>query len=245
MKLFVCIPVITGNGAKYTATNLAHYTKTLLPTKRVALVDFDFKYPYLAEKLSLHDTIHSIDNLTDKIDGGFLDSKLFLENMIKLKNGVDLLKGTKLSHSLNLIKKHHIEKIIELLKEEYDYVFVSATNEALSGTIYSMFNADKIILVAKNNYSNYKELKKVLKLVNNYKGQNTEIDFIINQCSDVSSVTFTSYFNENNIKNIELIPYDENTFDNSDLDKNAIAQKMFKSKNKVNEVFENIVDRIK
>ena len=138
MKLFVCMPVMVGNGSKYIATNLAHYTKKLYPDKKVALVDFDFINPYLAEKLSLHDNIHGIDNLTDKIDGNFLDNHLFTENMVKLKNGVELLKGTKLTHNLDLIKKHHIEKILELLRSLYDFVFIAVSNKVTSGTVYGL-----------------------------------------------------------------------------------------------------------
>ena len=139
MKMFVCMPIVIGNGSKYIATNLSHYTKILYPTKKVALVDFDFKNPYLAERLSLHDTIHSIDNLIDKIDGNFLNETLFFENMIKLKNGVDLLKGTKITHNVKLIQKNHIEKIISILKNNYDYVFMTVSNEVLAGTVYGLF----------------------------------------------------------------------------------------------------------
>lgn len=243
MKIFVCMPIVTGNGSKYMATNLAHYTKTMFPTKKVALVDFDFKHPHLAEKLSLHDTIHSIDNLTDKIDGNFLDINLFIENMIKLKSGVELLKGTKLTHNIDLIKKHHIEKIIELLKSYYDYVFIAVSNEALSGTVYSLFNANEVLLIAKNNYANFKEAKKALNLINHYKGNEAHLSLIINQYSDISEVTFSDYIEKFNILNIELVPYDEQTFDHNDLDKSIIASKVFKSKKKSQEVFETLIEK--
>lgn len=241
MKIFVCMPIVTGNGSKYMATNLAHYTKTMYPTKKVALVDFDFKHPYLAEKLSLHDTIHSIDNLTDKIDGNFLDKSLFAENMIKLKDGVELLKGTKLTHNIELIKKHHIERIIELLKENYDYIFIAVSNEVLSGTVYSLFNADEVLLVAKNNYTNFKEAKRVFNLISHYKNNDTKLSLIINQYSDVSEITFSDYLEKYDVSNIELVPYDEQTFDHNDLDKGILTSKMFKTKKKSQEVFENLI----
>lgn len=244
MKIFVCMPIVTGNGSKYMATNLAHYTKTMFPDKKVALVDFDFKHPYLAQKLSLHDNIHCIDNLTDKIDGKFLDVSLFKENMITLKNGVDLLKGTKITHNTNLIKKHHIEKIIELLKLNYDYIFIAVSNEALSGTVYSLFHSDEILIVARNNYTNFNEAKRIFKLIQHYKGENSKINMIINQYSSVSEVTFGDYIKNFNINYVELVPFEEQTFDHNDLDKSIIASKMFKSRKKYQEVFENILNQI-
>lgn len=238
------MPVVTGNGSKYIATNLAYYTKKQFPSKKVALVDFDFKQPYLAERLSLHDTIHSIDNLLDKIDGDFLNSELFKENMIVLKEGVHLLKGTRLTNNIGLIKKHHIEKMLDLLKADYDYVFIAVSNEALSGTVYSLFQADEVILVCKNNYANFREVNRVNKLIKHYKSEETNLNLFINQYSDSSDVNFNEFMKANNIQNIELIPYMEETFDNADLDKSIIVSKVFKNKSKSQEIFENILKKL-
>ena len=240
MKLFVCMPVMVGNGSKYIATNLAHYTKKLYPDKKVALVDFDFINPYLAEKLSLHDNIHGIDNLTDKIDGNFLDNHLFTENMVKLKNGVELLKGTKLTHNLDLIKKHHIEKILELLRSLYDFVFIAVSNKVTSGTVYGLFEADEIVLVAKNNYSNYREINKTLKLISNYKNDKSNIHLVVNQYTEISEVNFSEFVKDNIIKEIELVPYNEATFDNSNIEKNIIQSMSFFNKKKDSDRLEDL-----
>ena len=240
MKLFVCMPVMVGNGSKYIATNLAHYTKKLYPDKKVALVDFDFINPYLAEKLSLHDNIHGIDNLTDKIDGNFLDNHLFIENMVKLKNGVELLKGTKLTHNLDLIKKHHIEKILELLRSLYDFVFIAVSNKVTSGTVYGLFEADEIVLVAKNNYSNYREINKTLKLISNYKNNKSNIHLVVNQYTEISEVNFSEFVKDNVIKEIELVPYNEATFDNSNIEKSIIQSMSFFNKKKDSDRLEDL-----
>lgn len=244
MKVFVTMPIVVGNGSKYISTNLAHYAKILFPSKSIALIDFDFKYPYLAERLAIHDSTHSVDNLVDKIDGNFLTTDLFTENMIKLKDGVDLLKGTKIKHNLKLIKKHHIEEIMKILKEKYDYVFISVSNEALAGTVYSLFEATDVILVARNNYSNYKECQKALTLINHYRNAESNLHFIINQYANSSDVIFTELLKDENVKNIELVPYNEETFDNNDLDKNKIVSKMFKSKNATQEIFQTILNKL-
>lgn len=243
MKIILCMPVIQGNGSKFTATNLAHYTKTLYPSKRVALVDFDINTPYLAERLSLQDTTHNIDNLTDKIDGNFLDSTLFEENMITLKNGVRLLKGTKMVRAKHLISKKHIEVIISLLKESYDYVFISVSNEVVPGTVYSLFNADEVLLIARNNYSNYNQIERTLKIIDNYKGANTKTRIVINQYSEVSDISFNSVSKAYNVEDIELIPYIPDSFDHNDLDKGILSGKLFQSKNKAQEPFEILLNK--
>lgn len=244
MKIFVCLPVVVGNGSKYIATNLAHYTKLMYPSKSVALIDFDFRHPHLAERLSLQDTTHGIDNLTDKIDGKFLSPELFFENMIILKSGVHLLKGTKITHNVSLIKKHHVEEIMKILKENYDYVFISTTNEALAGTVYGLFEATDVVLVTRNNYSNFKEFEKALTLANHYRSSTSNLHLIINQYAESSDVVFNELFGESSFKNIELVPYNEETFDHNDLDKNKIVSKMFKGKNQSQEIFQGILDKL-
>lgn len=236
MKIFVCLPVISGNGSKYVATNLAHYAKTKYPEKKIALVDFDFENPYLAEKLAQADSIHSIDNLIDKIDGNFLTDELFKENMIELKDGVDLLKGTKINNSIKIIQQIHIEKILELLKNEYDYIFIAVSNNISSGTVYSLLTADEIIVVAKNNYSSLRAYKRTLRIINNYKNNTSNLRLIINQYSESSDVSFG-----NDISDVDIVPYDSSSIDNSDLDKKNIATKLFKSKSGNDEVFQNML----
>lgn len=244
MKIILCMPVLQGNGSKFTATNLAHYTKTLYPSKRVALIDFDINTPYLAERLAIQDTTHSIDNLTDIIDGNYLDFSLFEQNMIVLKSGVQLLKGTKMVGAKNLINKSHIETIISLLKENYDYVYISVSNEISPGTVYGLFNADEILLITRNNYPNYAHIERVLKLINNYKNNDSKVRLVINQYSDLSEVSFNSVIKKYNIVDTELIPYIPECFDHNDLDKGLISGNFFKSKNKAQEPFETLINKI-
>lgn len=243
MKTIICIPTMVGNGSKFITTNLAHYTKTLYPSKKVALVDFDFNNPFLAERLSMQDTVHSIDNITDIIDGNFLNSSLFEENMVKLKSGVHLLKGIKTVGTKKLINKKHIEEIIKILKENYDYIFIAVSNEPLAGTVYSLFNADEVLLITRNNYSNYYQIEKTLKLVHNYKNNDTKVRIIINQYSEISDVNFTEVCKNYVLEETELIPFIPEAFDHNDLDKGIISNKMFKPKNKTQEAFESLINK--
>lgn len=241
MKIFVCMSIMTGNGSKYIATNLANAMKKKEPKKNICLVDFNFRYPYLAERLALHDSVHGIDNLIDKIDGNFLEEHLFKENMIPLKNGIDLLKGTKMSYDSKLITREHIEKIMELLKSNYDYIFIATYNQAILGTVLSLFEADHIILVGQNNYSSFREAKRAFRLVDNYKGNQADLHLIINQYNERSEVDFSEYVTEYHVKDVELVPFQEETFDHKDLDKNLIFSKIFKSKKK--DVFDILIDK--
>lgn len=244
-KVIVCYPVVIGNGNKYIATNIANYYKQKYPNKGVALVDFDFKNPYLAGKLAIQDDIHGIDNIIDKIDGNFLDQNLFLENMIKLRNNVELLKGTKLIGNHRIITKNHIEKTLEVLKEAYDFIVVAVSCDIdNSGTVYGLFNADEVVMVCKNNFTNFKSMDRAINIIMNYKRTNSKLKLIFNMSQEGSDLDFTKHINDNEIEVIGAIKYDESTVDNEDLQGVSLASKVFKSKNKGQEAYESIIQAL-
>lgn len=239
-KLIVCYPVVQGNGCKYTATNIAHYYKTTHSSKKVALVDLDFKLPYLANALSSQDEIHGIDNLIDKIDGGFLTEDLFNENMIRLKDNVDLLKGTKLIGNHKLFNKKHIEKIVEMLKDLYDFIVVAVSPDAdNAGTVYGLFEANEVVLVGKNNVANFKHLDKAVSIVKQYSRTQNKLKFVFNMYFEGSQMALATAVKDLNLEVIGAVKLDENSIDNSDL--NSSTFKVFKGKSKNLETYEGIV----
>lgn len=240
-KIYVYASAMAGAGSKFMAANFAHYTKQQYPGMRVALLDFDFTYPYLAERLALHDSVHSIDNLTDKIDGGFLDDKLFTENMVTLRSGVELLKGTQFAGNYHVVGKSHIDQIMALAKEQYDYVFVAVGSEMHAGIAYSLFHADQVFAVAQNNYANFRRMPNLSEVLGHCTQTGTPIHFIINQYVEASDVVFTEFIEAHRIQHIELVPYIEEAFDHTDLTKGLIASKLFKQRKQAQDVFEQLI----
>lgn len=241
-KIIVITSVTQGCGAKYIATNLSNVQKFESENK-IAIVDFDFINPFLAESLALHDETHNIDNLIENIDADFLNDELFLENMIHLKNKVHLLKGTKLLNHYKIFNEKHITTIIKLLRRNYDYSYIVVNNNNLNaGTIYSLFNADKEIIVARNNYTCLNKLPKTLELINQYKRDDSKVKFIFNQYSPVNKIDFIELMKENNIEIAGLVEYDSSTVDNVDILNNKF--KIFKKSSPTQKMYQEILDRI-
>lgn len=229
--LIVCYPVLQGNGAKYTATNLADAIKNKNREMSVALIDLDFKAPYLAGYLSGHDKVHTIDNLIERLDGGFLDEEAIKENMVELKNGVELLKGTKLKNTYYFIKQEHIRQILVMLKKMYDVIVVAVSNgnDSLS-TMVAMLSADHIILVAKNDYSNYLSLENEIAFVQNYASDEGKIKLIFNMYDADSDLDFHPILSEAKIPLVGWIPYDKDTINNRHIKSGKLVGKLLKTK---------------
>lgn len=217
-KLVAIYPVTQGVGGKYVATNMAHAYKEKNTDKKVALVDFDFKAPYLAGYLTDNDKVHGIDNLIEKIDGGFLDEELFKENMVDMGNGIELLKGTKLRNNHYFIQPNHIEEIIRFLRKLYDVVFVSvSTLSDNSATTTTLFDADEVVMVSRNDFTCYSLVEGALNVVNHYKQEELQVKWIYNQYHEESKMDFNDVIQSNNLKVIGVIPFEKTTIDNRDL----------------------------
>lgn len=244
-KIIVCMPVVIGNGSKYTAMNLAHYYKVKNPEARVALIDLDFHYPTMFGNETSFDQVHNIDNLLDKIDGRQLNTKLFHENMIQLQNQVDFLKGTTLGANHVAIQRHHIEEIFSYLRDEYDRVFVSIANvDDNAGTVYGLKFADDVVLVAVNNYTNYTKIDQALELVRRYFHKHLHQKLIFNRYNDKSTTEFGHWLNENKVQALGSILYDPRTTDGADLTGSFLSRLTSKKANKLPINYETILNQL-
>lgn len=217
-RIITFYPVVQGVGCKYTATGFAFMITQMNPKARVALVDFDFKNPYLAENLSNQDKVHGIDNLISKIDGNFLTNELFKENMIKIPGIFDLLKGTELVGRDHLITKKHIDKIIEFLQMNYDYIIIAVSpNPDNAGTVYGLYNADDIVMVTRINHACYLNLSKATDIVMQYARGPKRINLIYNMYTENYHIQFSQAIIDNNLVVIGALPYDESTIDNHNI----------------------------
>lgn len=230
-RLLVTYPVLQGNGSKYTATNIAHALKVNDSDVSVALVDLDFKSPFLAGYLSGHDNIHTIDNLIERIDGGFLDEEAVENNMVELKNGVHLLKGTKLKNTYYFIKQEHIRQILIMLKKMYDFVIVAVSNgnDSLSTTV-TMLSADHVLLVSKNDYSNFSALENEIEFVQNYAIHEDNIKLIFNMYDPTSDLDFEHILSSKGVPLISWVPYNIETVNNKNIGSTKMMGKFIKSR---------------
>lgn len=237
--LITTYPVLQGSGSKYTATNVAGAIKAVDPDMSVALIDLDFKAPYLAGYLSGHDRVHTIDNLIERIDGGFLDEESIRDNIVKLKNGVDLLKGTKLKNVYHFIKQEHIRQILVMMKRMYDVVIVAVSNggDSLSATV-SMLTSEHILLVGKNDYSNYLALESEINFAKNYALNEDSLKIVFNMHDPTSDLDFQPILSNAEVPLIAWTPFDIETINNKHLDVGRGVGRFLKPRNEQSPYYE-------
>lgn len=241
-KIIVLTSVIQGNGAKYVATNLAFETQKKFQDNKVLLIDFDFENPYLAYEYVKNDKIHGIDNIINNISGEGLTQELFEENIVHTSIKLDVLKGTNFPDKLKMFTKEAIEVILKYSKEIYDYIFVVVGNKPNNaGTIYSLFSADFVILVTKNNYSNMLKIERLVKMASQYLPGTQPIMIVYNYKNINTKAVINSTLVGSNINVAGVLEYDEKSIDNIDLEKRMF---MFGSKGINYREFLQIIDCI-
>lgn len=216
-KIITVVPTNTGAGAKFTTVLLAQSILINDPKAKVAIVDFDFRNPYLAAYLTPEDSFHGVDNLLEKIDANYLSNELFKENMVKIAGtNIDVLKGTKLGGRYDFITKVHVETIINLLREQYDYSFIAVNSrDDNSGTVFALNKADDVVVVAAQDYMGATRLNGIIDMVETYRSIRSRIKLFINRRDyRYDEIRFEKETDERGLEVIGSLPYDPTYVDN-------------------------------
>ena len=239
-KIITVVPTNTGAGAKFVTLILAQSILVNNPKAKVAIVDFDFRHPYLAAYLTPEDSFHGVDNLLEKIDAHYLTKELFKENMVRITGTqIDVLKGTKLGGRYDFITKEHIETIIGFLKEEYDYsiIAVNCTPDN-SGTVFGLNKADEVVIVAAQDYMGATRLDQTVDMVETYRGLRSRNKLFINRRDyRYDEIRFEKEREERSLEVIGSLPYDPTYVDNRYM-KTTIANML---RGKTNKKFDNLI----
>ena len=210
--------IIPQNGAKYTAINLSHFLKKINKTKKIIILDFDFEFP-----MSNYEELRNVELNIDKLASSSLEINpdTIEEYIVKTKMGVDMIKGSYL-HSPSFFSEKFLSLIVNISKELYDYVIiVFNTYNINAGTIVSLLNSEKLILIAKNNASNELMIQKSLKNLKTYYPENKNIDIIYNFKNHYSKSNFINDIDSTQLNILGVLEYAQNTVDNNNLQKKS------------------------
>jgi len=223
-KIYNIISLVPQNGAKYVAMNLGYFTKKRKKGK-ILLVDMDFENPTLGYSYT-QDSPYSIDNLMPIKDD--LKKANLINNITQTKLGVDILKGS-FMYSGNYIPPELTATILNLAKEEYDYIFVvTQSNLENANNVIALLNNDKVILVLRNNYSNALKITRFLENIKRFLKTEQAVNIIMNYVSynNVLNISETiKNIGNANVNYLGILYYDTKSTDNKNLgEKNSFKR---------------------
>lgn len=239
-KIYHIVSLIPQNGAKYIATNLGYFAKKRKKDSKILLIDLDFNNPTLGYFYT-KDFTYSIDNLVPiKND---IRKVTINNNIIKTNLGFDILKGSSIKSS-EYISSDLVAIILNLAKEMYDYIFVvTQSNLKNPNTAITLLNANEVILVLRNNYSNLLKSTSFLQEIKPFIESKSALNIIINYKDYRSEINISKVIKsteEIDINYLGVLDYDMKSVDNINL-----KEKNFFKRNSVNDrVFKHICRKI-
>ncbi len=159
----------TSNGTSTIAQNTAVYLAERDSNTDIALVDFDFAQPKLATRMKLNQKNRQgkmhFEELLQRIDGNRFDAELLLDYMYTHPKYPNLkifsCEFSKMEYQ-HLLDTHHVERILEVLKEEFGILMVDINRDIeLVGNDVCFKKATAIYHVLDYDYSHCKEFQKM------------------------------------------------------------------------------------
>lgn len=210
---------VTGNGAKFVATNLACVYKKKNPNKKIILIDFDQDNPTLGQVFYKESRNNSFNIIMQNLFDLKVEQDVLIKNIYKCSNGIDLLMGKEITQIdlTNNIEDGIYYKFFELIKSVYDEVIIVVnknTNNKLN--MFTLRYSEKTIIVTRNNNSNKLNIENTINIIKSY--SNSKIHYIDNMFIKKSETNVSL----NGCKYLGKIYYKTNQIDNKNLQKNKI-----------------------
>ncbi|MCT4566676.1 MAG: response regulator [Maledivibacter sp.] len=148
--------------------------------EKVAVIDLDLQFGDVAVMLNITPS-KTIINLIDEI--GHLNSEVLKEYMIEYMKGVDVLAAPIKPEHAEYISSSHIEKIIEVLKEDYGYIIFDSVSNFSDITLTALDNSDQVYFIATMNLATIKNVKLGLEIMNSLHYHDEKVKIVLNKIS--------------------------------------------------------------
>lgn len=168
-----------GIGTTTIAVNLAVMLHQLTG-KKVALLDMDLQSSDIGVMLDLkrRKTVNCIVQ-----DIGGLDQELLNECLCKHSSGIDALLAPPEPQYAESVKPEHLEKILKLLKQQYDFVVIDTSCILDAFTLSIMNMSDEILMVLALELTTVRRVKNISELLKKL-GVSSNIRYVSNRSSD-------------------------------------------------------------
>ncbi len=170
-----------GSGRTTLATNLALALKQET-NQRVALVDANLQFGDVGVLLNLNPKNRSV---VDAVDGGEPDRDLLESVMVDHSTGIRVLLAPPSPEGADLVTPAYMRKIIEMLRENHDWVVVDVPSGLSDHTLGILDAADQIMVVAALEITTIKNVRLFLEVADQLDYERSKVRLVINR-SDAS-----------------------------------------------------------
>ena len=178
-----------GVGKTTIASNLA-VSLARSSKKRVALVDLDLQFGDVAIMLNV-----SVKNTISDLVKEFaqLDANLIEDYMVTHFSGVKVLPAPVKPEYAEYITSNHVEKIINILRESYNYIIVDTSANFHETALTSLDLSDKILFISTLDLPTIKNVKAGLDVMDKLNYPPEKIYVVLNKASEQFGIKFRDF----------------------------------------------------
>ena len=170
-----------GAGRTTLATNLALAIRQET-NQRVALVDANLQFGDVGVLLNLNPKNRSV---LDAVEGGEPDRDIIDSVIVDHSTGIRVLLAPPSPEGADLVTAAYLRKIVEMLKENHDWVIVDLPSGLSDHTLGVLDAADQILVVAALEITTIKNVRLFLEVADQLDYERSKIRLVINR-SDAS-----------------------------------------------------------
>lgn len=204
-KVLSVISCKGGSGATFIATNLGYILATLF-NKKVLLIDIN-KYfgdasMYVSEQKPTM-TLADVCNQMNRLDFAFLESSL-----ITVTHNYKILAAAENPASAADILPEHLETIIRLARNYYDYIILDVGRQIDALTVKSLDLSDTIYPIMQLILPYVRDAKNLLNVFKSLGYSSNKVQFIVNRYDKSSKLKLTDLSFTMNINAATTVPND-------------------------------------
>jgi pilus assembly protein CpaE len=169
--------------------------------RRVVLVDLSLLFGDIAIMLNLQPRRTIYHAITDF---NTMDPEGLENDLMKTKDGLKVLVAPSLPEQSEMITAKHVERILRILKESYDYIIIDTPSNFHETTLSALDLADHILLVTNRNLNAVKNGKIFMETMETLNHDKSKIRLVLNDFGsnpdfrnkDIEEVLGLSVFHE-------------------------------------------------
>ncbi|HEX2947180.1 MAG TPA: response regulator [Clostridia bacterium] len=185
------------------AVSIARSTK-----KKVALVDLDLQFGDVAIMLNV-----SVKNTISDLVKEFaqLDKNLMEEYLVTHFSGVKVLPAPLKPEYAEYITANHVEKIINTLRESYNYIIIDTSASFHESVLTSLDMSDRILLISTLDLPTIKNIKAGIDVMETLHYPADKISIVLNKASEQYGIKYKDFENTLRRQIWSYVPEDSQT----------------------------------
>jgi pilus assembly protein CpaE len=158
--------------------------------KKVALIDLDLQFGDVAIMLNLS-VKNTISELIKEINQA--DEEILEDYLVTHFSGVRVLPAPIKPEYSEYITSNHVQKILNILKQNYHYIIVDTSASFHETVLTSLDMSDKILFISTLDLPTIKNIKSGLDVMESLHYKNEKIKIILNKASEQYGIKFKDF----------------------------------------------------